>query len=157
MTQANGSFKPARVVEHLLEPLLEMAAVVEPSQRVGLRHVAQPLVGLEQLALALLELLLQPLDAEHRIDARFELGEVDRLGDVVVGARLESFDLDSRSSSSAVCMMIGMNGRDGFPLTRRATSMPSICGIMTSSRIRSGGDSSIFANASAPSPAVCVR
>ncbi len=83
----------ARVLEHLVEPLLQMAAVVDRRQRIGLRHVPQPLVRLEQLPLALLERVLQSFDAQHRLHARLELGEIDRLGDVVVGAGLEPFDL----------------------------------------------------------------
>ena len=48
---------------------------------------------LKQLALALLELFLQPLDAEHRLEPRLQLGEVNGLGDVVVRARLEALHL----------------------------------------------------------------
>lgn len=86
-------FESARVREHLLEAALESAAIVETSQRVGLAHVEQLLVGVEQLAFAIFELGLQPLDAQHRVDARLELGEIDRLGDVVVRAGVEPFDL----------------------------------------------------------------
>ena len=58
--------EPLGVLEHLLQPLVQVAAVVEPREPVGLRHVAQPLVDLEQLALALLQRLLEPLDPQHR-------------------------------------------------------------------------------------------
>ena len=79
--------------EHRVELLLEMPPVIESREAVGLRHVAQPFVRLEKLPLPLFELLLQSLDAQHRLEARFELGELDRLGDVVVCARLEPLDL----------------------------------------------------------------
>ena len=82
-----------RVLEHLLDPFLEVAPVVEARERVGLRHVPQPFVGLEQLAFALLQLVLEALDAQHRREPRLQLGEVDRLRDVVVGTGLESLDL----------------------------------------------------------------
>ena len=81
------------VLEHLVDALLEVPPIVEARERVGLRHVTQPLVRLEQLALAFLELFLEPLDAQHRREPRLQLGEVDRLRDVVVRAGLEPFDL----------------------------------------------------------------
>jgi hypothetical protein len=54
----------------------------------------------------------------------------------------------------AVIMMIGVNGREWSALSRRHTSIPSIFGIMMSSRIRSGCASRATANASSPSVAV---
>src|SRR5690242_905359 len=54
-------------------------------------------------------------------------------------------------------MMIGMKGSVRFALTRRATSMPLISGIITSSRIRSGGSFSIYRSAAAPSWTASVR
>src|SRR5258708_5134090 len=53
-------------------------------------------------------------------------------------------------------MMIGMKGSSGLLLTRRATSMPSILGIMMSSSTRSGSVRSIVLRASAPSLALLV-
>src|SRR6185312_9874267 len=60
------------------------------------------------------------------------------------------------TSSSAVCMMIGMNGSDGSALMRRATSLPSTRGIITSSTMTSGGESATIFSASAPSHAHSV-
>src|SRR5687767_5559240 len=53
-------------------------------------------------------------------------------------------------------MMIGMNGSLSSPLMRRATSCPSIRGIMTSRRIRSGGEAATLASACSPSLAESV-
>jgi hypothetical protein len=53
------------MLPHLPQPLLDVAAVVEPGQSVRLRHVPQPLVDFEEFALALLECLLEPLDPQH--------------------------------------------------------------------------------------------
>src|ERR1700694_1341508 len=61
--------------------------------------------------------------------------------------------------ASAVCMITGMNGssfRAVFAFSRRTTSMPSIFGIMTSSRIRSGHHRSTVASASSRSFAPCT-
>src|SRR5689334_13385580 len=85
--------EPLGVMEHLLQPVVQVAPVVEPREAVRLRHVAEALVDLEQLALALLQRLLEALDAQHRANPRLQLGEVDRLGDVVVGTRLEPLHL----------------------------------------------------------------
>ena len=79
--------------EHRVQLLLEVAPIVDPGQAIGLRHVTKPFVRLEQLSLALLELLLQPFDAQHRLEPRLQLRKLDRLCDVVVRAGLESFDL----------------------------------------------------------------
>src|SRR6476659_7408295 len=54
-------------------------------------------------------------------------------------------------------MMIGMKGSERFALTRRATSMPLTSGIITSSRIRSGGSFSTYRSAAAPSCTASVR
>src|SRR6476661_4731541 len=54
-------------------------------------------------------------------------------------------------------MMIGMKGSERFALTRRATSMPLTSGIITSSRIRSGGCFSTYRSAAAPSCTASVR
>src|SRR5688572_16022566 len=53
-------------------------------------------------------------------------------------------------------MMIGMNGRVSSALIRRATSIPSMRGIITSRRIRSGGDWRTRSNASSPSAALSI-
>ena len=85
--------QPLGVLEHLVDPLLEMPPVIEAGERVRLRHVPQLFIRLHQLALAFLELLLETLDAQHRREPRLQFGEVDGLRDVVVGAGLESLDL----------------------------------------------------------------
>src|SRR5256885_3057337 len=79
--------------EHGVELLLEVTPIVEPRKAVGLRHIAQPLVRLEQLSLPFLELLLETLYAKHRANARLELGKLDRLRYIVVRPCLETFDL----------------------------------------------------------------
>src|SRR5690348_3209655 len=53
-------------------------------------------------------------------------------------------------------MMMGMNGSDGSALMRRATSLPSMRGIITSSTITSGGESATSFSASTPSQAHAV-
>jgi len=85
--------EPLGVLEHLLETFFQISPVVEPREHVGLRHVPKSFIRFEQLALALLELLLQAFDPQHRLEPRLELREVDRLRDVIVRARLESLDL----------------------------------------------------------------
>ena len=59
----------------------------------------------------------------------------------------------SLESALAVHRMIGMNGIVASLLSRLQTSMPSIFGIMMSSRIRSGSCSLAAASASSPSAA----
>ena len=56
-------------------------------------------------------------------------------------------------SALAVTRMIGMKGRLASALSCRHTSMPSIFGIITSSRMRSGRCSRAIASASSPSAA----
>ena len=51
---------------------------------------------------------------------------------------------------------VGVNGKAGSFLSRRHTSSPSIFGIMTSSKIRSGCSAVATASASSPSAAVRV-
>ena len=63
--QREGLPEPLRMREHLVDALVQVASVVEPRERIGLRHEQQLLVHLEQLLLALLERFLQPLDAQH--------------------------------------------------------------------------------------------
>ena len=57
MTHANGSFNRCACSNISSQPLLEVPSIVEPRERVGLRHVSQALVRLEQLAFALLAAL----------------------------------------------------------------------------------------------------
>ena len=85
--------EPSRMTECFFEALLQIAPVVEPRQRIGLRYLEEPRIHLRELSLALLERVLQPLDAQHGLHARFELGEVDRLRDVIVGAGVQPLDL----------------------------------------------------------------
>jgi hypothetical protein len=89
----DGLVQALAMLPHLAQALLDVPTVVQPCQPVGLRHMPQPLVDLEEFALALLKRLLKALDPEHRIDPRSKLREIDRLGDVIVGARLEALDL----------------------------------------------------------------
>ena len=56
----------------------------------------------------------------------------------------------SSTSCSAVTMTTGMILASSSAFSRRTTSNPSIPGIMTSSRIRSGGDSAAFTSPSSP-------
>ena len=60
----------------------------------------------------------------------------------------------SLESALAVTMIMGMKGREGSALRRLQTSIPSILGIIMSSRIRSGCCAPAIASASAPSVAV---
>ena len=85
--------EPPRVTEHFLQTLLQVTPIVESRQRIGLRHLEETCVDFGQLALSLLQCVLESLDAQHRFHARFELGEVDRLRDVVVGTGVQSLDL----------------------------------------------------------------
>ena len=87
--EREGLLQALRMREHLVDAFVEVAAVVQAGERVGLRHVAQSVVHLEQLLLALFERVLEPLDAQHRVEPSLQLRKVDRLGDVVVGARFE--------------------------------------------------------------------
>jgi hypothetical protein len=60
----------------------------------------------------------------------------------------------SLESALAVTMIMGMKGSEASALRRWQTSMPSILGIMMSSKIRSGCCVLAIARASAPSVAV---
>ena len=88
----DGFFQPSRMSKRLLESLLDVATIVESRERIRLRHLQQTRVHFRQLSFTFLERILQSLDAQHRFHASFELGEVDGLCDVVVSARIESFD-----------------------------------------------------------------
>ena len=72
-------------LELLVEPGVEEAEVVEPGQLV---------VHAEPLEPGLLEhdLLVEPLDAQHARDAGEELGLLEGLADVVVGADAQALD-----------------------------------------------------------------
>src|SRR5690606_31810278 len=65
---------------------VDLAMVVKAGQSVADAEALE-------LPVLLLELVLEPLDAEHRADARLELRKVDRLGQVVVSAGIEPHDL----------------------------------------------------------------
>src|SRR5690606_27742550 len=82
----DGLARPLRPLELLVEDLLDVAVVVEAGEAVADAE-------LRELEVLLLELLLEALDAEHRADAGLELGEVDRLGEVVVRPGIEAGDL----------------------------------------------------------------
>ena len=79
-----------RMLERLFQPFLEAPAVVDAGEGVGARDAHELVVDGEQLGALALDLLLQRLDAQQRADPRFELGEIDRFGDVVVGAGVET-------------------------------------------------------------------
>src|SRR5690606_17167317 len=73
-------------VELLVQQAVDLAMVVKAGQSVADAEALE-------LPVLLLELVLEPLDAEHRADARLELRKVDRLGQVVVSAGIEPHDL----------------------------------------------------------------
>ena len=75
------------------QTLLERSSVVYVRQAISEGNPPQFVVQVRQLLLALGQVRLELLDAEERVHPRFELGEVDRLGDVVVGAGVQSLDL----------------------------------------------------------------
>jgi hypothetical protein len=137
------------VLERLGEPLLDVPPVVDAGEPVGLRHAPQLVVGPRQL-------LLQRLDAQQRLHARLELGELDRLGDVVVGAGVEP--LDHVLGAVERGLQHDRHERQpGLALMRRATSMPSSCGIIQSSSTRSGGSANTRSSACSPSLAASTR
>ena len=81
--------QPQRVLEHLVQPLLEGAPVVDAGETVG-ENAEELVVHFRQFLLPLGQILLKALDAEEHPDSCLELGKVDRLGDVVVGARFKA-------------------------------------------------------------------
>jgi hypothetical protein len=79
----------ARALDALVlvrQQAVDVAVVEQARQAVA---DAEPL----QLPVLLLQLVLQPLDAQHRADPRLELGEVDGLRQVVVGASVQASHL----------------------------------------------------------------
>jgi hypothetical protein len=82
-----------RVLEGLFEAFLEAAAVVDACQGIGAGDAHELVVDRVQLRSLALDLFLQRLDPKERSDPCLQLGEVDRLGDVVVGPRVETDDL----------------------------------------------------------------
>ena len=76
-------------LELLVQQLVHVAVVEQLGQPVGDGELLEPLVGHLQLAVLLVQLVLQALDAEHGAHPRLQLGEVDRLADVVVGAAVQ--------------------------------------------------------------------
>ena len=82
-----------RVLERLIEAFFQAAPVVDAREGVGAGDAHELIVDREQLRPLALDFLLQRLDPKERPDPRLELGEVDRLGDVVVGPGVETDDL----------------------------------------------------------------
>ena len=82
-----------RVLKGLVEAFFEAAPVVDAREGVGAGDAHELIVDREQLRPLALDFLLQRLDSKERSDPRLELGEVDRLGDVVVGPGVETDDL----------------------------------------------------------------
>ena len=93
---------------------------------------------------------LGPLALDLAVDARQRDLEIDRLGDVVVGAA-SSADTTSSLWLLAVTMITGQRAGECVPRMWRSTSMPSISGIITSSRTRSKG---CVASRASASPAI---
>ncbi len=82
-----------RVLEGLVEAFFEAAPVVDARQGVGTGDPHELIVDRGQLRPLALDLFLQRLDPKERSDPCLQLGEVDRLGDVVVGPGVETDDL----------------------------------------------------------------
>ena len=82
-----------RVQPHLVQTLLERASVLHLGEPVGEGDLPQLVVQLRQLFFSCRQIGLESLDAEQRVNPCLELGEIDRLGDVVVGAGVQTFDL----------------------------------------------------------------
>ena len=72
-------------LELLGQARVEVAVVVEAGQLVVHAELLELLPRRRYV-------VVQPLDAEHRLDARDQLALVERLADVVVGADLEALD-----------------------------------------------------------------
>ena len=124
-----------------------LAVAADRQQTVQLFHVRE--CGLE-LGDALIELVLQRDHAHADVDARAQLVDVERLGHVVVRARIEADTTSppppSEVSSTRYMFAFGMSRR-----TRRQTSAPSTPGIMRSSTASADADAR-WRHASAPSP-----
>ncbi len=82
----------ARMLECLIEPLFQTPAVVDSRQPVRAGDPNQLIIDRRQIGLLPLNLLLERLDAQQRPHARFQLGKVDWLRDVVVRAGVEADD-----------------------------------------------------------------
>ena len=96
------------------------------------------LVPAREVGGLLLHLIVQLLLPQHRFDARKERHLVDRLAQILVGPGLEARRRRPWNRLFAVTRMIGMNDRLLSAFSCRQTSMPSIFGIITSSKMRSG-------------------
>ncbi len=79
----------------------------------------------------------QLFEPQHRLDASNKRALIDRLRQIFVGASLEPGD-DVLGVGFRGHRMIGVNGILASFFSCRQTAIPSIFGIMTSSRIRSG-------------------
>jgi hypothetical protein len=79
-----------RMLERLFQPLFEPPAVVDAGKSVGARDAHELVVDGEQLGALALDFLLQRFGTEQRPDPRLELGETNRLGDVIIGAGVET-------------------------------------------------------------------
>ena len=91
-----------------------------------------------------------------RADPRLRDGEVDRLGDVVVGAG-SSASTTSSQLSLAVTMMTGSSETERSRRSCRSVSMPSMPGIITSSSTRSTRCAAAISSAAGPLSAVSTR
>ena len=88
---------------------------------------------------------LRRAPAQHRLDARQQLLRRERLGDVIVGARLEARRPCPCSSARAVSMMIGMLAACARRrAAARASATPDWPGSIQSSSTRSGRTSRIM-------------
>src|SRR5690606_18853403 len=74
----------------LVQELVDVPVVEQTRQPIGDREAAETLVDLFELLVLPVELVLELLDAQHRADARLQLGEVDRLREVVVRTGIET-------------------------------------------------------------------
>ncbi len=80
------------MLEGLVEPLFQTATVVDAREPVRARDSNQLVVDGRQVGLLPLNLLLERLDSQERPHARFQLGKVDGLRDVIVRAGVEPHD-----------------------------------------------------------------
>src|SRR6266550_2749302 len=82
--------KPHRMLPHLVQMQFQGAPVFDLGKAIGEGYEPQLVVQLRQLPLPGGEVCLQGFYPQQRINAGFELGKIDRLGDVIVGAGVES-------------------------------------------------------------------
>ena len=85
----DGLARARAALELVVQQLVHVAVVEQLRQAVGDGQLLEPLVGQLQLAVLLVQLVLQELDAQHGPHPRLELAEVVGLADVVVGAALQ--------------------------------------------------------------------